>query len=98
MDSIVKEKLVSFKELEQKVFKYVCGLGREITQIMLETYDEELAASRDSGIPCRYAAFLLVRRKCLSILPRAHEKKAHKPDKIVAYILWFGQIAQKFKK
>lgn len=47
MDSIVKEKLVSFKELEQKVFKYVCGLGCEITQIMLEAYDEELAASRD---------------------------------------------------
>ena len=48
MKSIVEEKLVSFKGLEQKVFKYVCGLGREITQIMLEAYDEELAASRDT--------------------------------------------------
>ncbi len=48
MESIVEEKLVSFKELEQKIFKYVCELGREITQIMLESYDEELAVSRDT--------------------------------------------------
>ena len=27
MKSIVEEKLVSFKELEQKKFKYVCELG-----------------------------------------------------------------------
>ena len=47
MKSIVEEKLVSFKELEQKIFKYVCELGRDITRIMLESYDEELAASRD---------------------------------------------------
>ncbi len=48
MKSIVEEKLVSFKELEQKVFKYVCELGCEITRVLLETYDEELAASRDT--------------------------------------------------
>ena len=48
MKSIVEEKLVSFKELEQKIFKYVCELGREITRIMLESYDGELAASRDT--------------------------------------------------
>ena len=48
MKSIVEEKLVSFKELEQKIFKYVCELGREMTQIMLESYDEELALSRDT--------------------------------------------------
>jgi hypothetical protein len=47
MKSIVEERLVSFKELEQKIFKYVCELGREITQIMLETYDEELSIARD---------------------------------------------------
>ncbi len=44
MKSIVEEKLVSFKELEQKVFQYVC----EITKTLLETYDEELAYSRDT--------------------------------------------------
>ena len=35
MTSIVEEKLVSFKELEKKVFKYVCELGCEILRIML---------------------------------------------------------------
>lgn len=48
MNIIVEEKLISFKELEQKVFKYVCELGCEITQIILESYDKELAASRDT--------------------------------------------------
>lgn len=48
MSTIVEEKLISFKELEQKIFKYVCELGCEITRILLEKYDMELAASRDS--------------------------------------------------
>lgn len=48
MKSIVEEKLVSFKELEQKIFNYVCELGREITRLMLESYDVELASSRDT--------------------------------------------------
>lgn len=47
MKSIVEEKLLSFKTLEQKVFAYVCELGREITRIVLESYDEELAKERD---------------------------------------------------
>ena len=33
MKSIVEENLVSFKTLEQKVFAYVCELGRMITQV-----------------------------------------------------------------
>lgn len=49
MKTIVEEKLVSFKELEEKIFKYVCELGCEITRIILESYDEELAASRDTA-------------------------------------------------
>lgn len=48
MSTIVEEKLISFKELEQKVFKYVCELGCEITRILLESYDEELSVTRDS--------------------------------------------------
>ena len=48
MSNIVKEKLISFKELEKKIFKYVCELGCEITQMILESYDKELAASRDT--------------------------------------------------
>lgn len=47
MKSIVEENLVSFKSLEQKIFAYVCELGRKITQIMLESYDAELAEERD---------------------------------------------------
>ncbi len=48
MNTIVEEKLISFKELEQKVFKYVCELGCEITRIILESYDNDLAASRNT--------------------------------------------------
>ena len=50
MNTILAENLVSFKELEQKIFAFVCELGREITQIMLESYDKELAEGRDKKI------------------------------------------------
>lgn len=50
MKSIVEEKLVSFKLLEQKVFAYVCELGRMITQTILENYDDELARERDKKV------------------------------------------------
>ncbi|MCC8101632.1 MAG: UPF0236 family protein [Clostridiales bacterium] len=50
MESIVKEKLVSFKSLEQKVFVFVCETAREITRIILENYDDELAAGRDRSL------------------------------------------------
>ena len=48
MSFIVDEKLVSFKELEQKIFDYVCELGCEITKTILEAYDKELATARDT--------------------------------------------------
>lgn len=50
MNTIVNEKFVSFKELEKKIYSYVCELAREITQQMLESYDEELAKSRDKKV------------------------------------------------
>ena len=50
MNLIVEESQVSFKELEQKIFAYVCELGREITRIMLESYDKELAEGRDKKV------------------------------------------------
>lgn len=31
MNTIVNEKLISFKELEIKIFDYICELGREMT-------------------------------------------------------------------
>lgn len=50
MNPIVDENLISFKMLEQKIFAYVCEMGREITQIMLEAYDKELAEGRDKKV------------------------------------------------
>lgn len=47
MNTIVNEEIISFKELEQKIYNYVCELAREITQHMLEAYDKELAETRD---------------------------------------------------
>ena len=58
MSIIVEEKLVSFKELEQKIFDYVCELGREITKIMLESYDRELAEGRDTNIEIKSIALI----------------------------------------
>jgi hypothetical protein len=48
MSTIVKETPVSFKTLEQKIYEYVCELGREITRNVLENYDKELFVSRDT--------------------------------------------------
>lgn len=43
----VNEKMISFKELEKKIFKYVCELGCEITRSILEAYDDAVAVKRD---------------------------------------------------
>ena len=48
MKSIVEEKRVTFKELEKKIFAYVCKAATEMTQIILEDYDRELHASRNT--------------------------------------------------
>ena len=50
MKSIVEEKSVTFKELEKKIFAYVCDVAVEMTQIILEDYDRELHESRDKEI------------------------------------------------
>ena len=50
MTTIINEELISFKELEQKIYSYVCELAREITQQMLEMYDKELAQARDKKV------------------------------------------------
>lgn len=47
MKSIVEENRVTFKELEQKIFAYVCETAVEMTRIILEDYDKELHAGRD---------------------------------------------------
>ena len=48
MKTIVDENLISFKVLEQKIFDYVCELGRLITKQVLENYDKDRA--RRDGI------------------------------------------------
>jgi len=47
MNTIINENLISFKELEIKIYDYICELGREMTQIMLEGYDTELREGRN---------------------------------------------------
>lgn len=47
LNTIVNDKPISFKQFEKKIYSYVCELAREITQSVLESYDEELADSRD---------------------------------------------------
>lgn len=47
MNTIVNEKVIPFKELEKKVFSYVCEMGRMMIQIMLESYDEQLQETRN---------------------------------------------------
>ncbi len=47
MTTIVNEELISFKELEQKIYSYACELARAITVNILENYDKELAEGRD---------------------------------------------------
>ena len=50
MESIVDETLMPFKEFEQKIYAYVCELGREITKHLLERYDKELATQRNTKV------------------------------------------------
>ena len=50
MESIIKEKLETFKTLEKKIYVYMCGLAQEITRTMLEAYDAGLAEGRDKSL------------------------------------------------
>lgn len=95
MKSIVEENLVSFKTLEQKVFKYVCELGCEITRILLETYDTELAASRD----IRQYRDKGKRRTCIKTVygPVEYERRVYKTsteDGTTAYVYLLDQAMQ----
>ena len=47
MASIVEGTKITFKELEQKIFSFVCDLGQEMTRYILEGYDDELASERN---------------------------------------------------
>ena len=47
MKTIVEEKLISFKSLEQKIYKYICEYRAMLTRSLLEMYDDRLAEGRD---------------------------------------------------
>lgn len=47
MEVIIKDKIISFKELEQNIFKYICQCGCEMARIILEDNDKELEKARD---------------------------------------------------
>ena len=48
-NAIVEEKLISFKTLEQEIFKNACKIAREHTKNILESYDDMLSKERDAS-------------------------------------------------
>ena len=47
MTSIVEGNEITFKELEQKIYGFVCSIGQQMTRLILESYDNDLAKDRD---------------------------------------------------
>lgn len=47
MDTMIKENAITFKDLEQRVFKDICKIGQECTREFLEEYDQVLMKRRD---------------------------------------------------
>lgn len=50
MDTIIKENGITFKELEKNIFQWICEIGRNYTQELLEKYDDYLKNSRDKSV------------------------------------------------
>ena len=46
-NSMIKENGVTFKELEQNIYAWICQIGREFTKEFLERYDRILMEDRD---------------------------------------------------
>lgn len=49
MNTMIEENGVTFKELEQEIFRFICDIGRELTKEVLETYDKYLHDTRDKA-------------------------------------------------
>ena len=49
MDTIINEKLLTFKDIEKKIFEYACEMAREMTRELLEKYDRDLMVGRDKN-------------------------------------------------
>ena len=50
MDTIVNGNAVTFKEIEQEIFRIICKAGRELTKEILEEYDQHLHDNRDRSV------------------------------------------------
>lgn len=50
MDTMLNQKGVSFKDLEQEIFRIICEIGRELTEEILERYDQCLHDNRDRAV------------------------------------------------
>ena len=48
-NAIVEEKMISFKTLEQEIFKNACKIAKEHTKKILESYDDMLSKERDAS-------------------------------------------------
>jgi len=49
MESMIKENLITFKELEEKIFHSVCEIAQSITGAVLKSYDTHLMDNRDKS-------------------------------------------------
>lgn len=50
MDTMLNQKDISFKDLEQEIFRIICEIGRELTEEILERYDRYLHDNRDRTV------------------------------------------------
>jgi hypothetical protein len=50
MNTIIKEKAISFKEIEEKIYELACEAGRDYTKQILEEYDKYLRDNRNKKV------------------------------------------------
>ena len=50
MELMIKQEGISFKELEQEIYRKICEAGREMTVEILEEYDRQLMETRDKTV------------------------------------------------
>jgi hypothetical protein len=94
MNTIVNEKLIPFKELEQKIFNYICELGREITQTILERYDDELKESRNKkDLRCKGTRKTSIKTVYGEVEYQRNVYKSKEDDgKLSGYICWIKHL------
>ena len=49
MGTMIKEKGITFKQLEKNIFAWVCRIGQEFTKEFLERYDQQMMKQRDKS-------------------------------------------------